>query len=125
MCNQRYEDRHNKLWGYMKYGEDEDYSPNIISYFVKRHPNQIEVTGKVMSLPEVRFNNRYELKNLITLMKSKLYTKQGKLRKKYVDIPSHEQYIVGALMNYCNELYREGEKFAYLSWQEKKWLEEK
>ena len=120
----RYERKSIGIYNEMK-ADDDLVSPKVINYFCARGKNDPEINGVVKKVPSKDYTIQVEVQWVVKALKEKLYTKQGKLRKKYVDMPPWVAYDASALMMYANQCYKEGSKYALVSWQERKWLLEK
>lgn len=123
-----YEEKAKALWGLMKQGEPEEYKPNVISYFVKRNPNEPEITGKIKLTPETHYDKVVSTEWAIKAMQDLLFTKKktkGRritLRKAAEQLKPWEEYNYLALIEYLREAHSGGFKKVLLSWQELKLL---
>ena len=120
----RYEKKSIGIYNEMK-SDDDLYSPKVINNFCARNKNDPDINGVVKQIPQREYTIQVETQWVIRALKDKLYTKQGTLRKKYVDMTPWVAYDSSALMLYANQCYKEGSKYALLSWQERKWLLDK
>ena len=120
----RYQQKHIKLLSVMK--EDDDLKQyKVISFFKPLGRGQQPISGKIKQVPITNYTKVVDSSWAVKHLTSKLYTKGGKLRKKYVDMPDWLQYDVGALMLYLNQCYKERCGKALFSYKEYKFLLEK
>lgn len=90
----------------------------VISYFCKREANQPEVTGIEFKPPESHFEQVWETKKVIALLKEKMLTKSGSVRKKILDKPDWELAQYAALYHYLSQAMKEKSNKVLLSKRE-------
>lgn len=95
---------------------------NVVSYFCPCRENEVEVSGKIKQLPEICFDKQVDIRQAFDMIKTQMMTKQGKLRKKMVDIPEWEVYAWGSLLHELRRAWQDGESMVFLSWKELKML---
>lgn len=122
MCNERYEQRHKKLWGMYT---DEHSQGNPISYFVKKDRGQkFDITGKVFVPKEYEQNIKYDSKKAFDMLMDRLYTKKltkGRritLRQSFLEEMEKSTYYWAGLMHYLRQAYSEDVEWVLLSKKE-------
>lgn len=90
----------------------------VISYFCKREANQPEVTGIEFKPPETVYEQLWDTDKVIALLKDKMLTKSGTVRKKIFDKPEWEMYNYAALFHYLTQAKQEKANKVLLSKKE-------
>ncbi len=122
MCNERYEERHRKLWGMYT----DDYSKgNPISFFVKKDRAQLhDITGKVYTPNEFKQDIKYDAKVAFDLLVERLYTKKLTKgmritpRQSFLEEMKKSTYDWAGLIHYLRQAYSENSKWVLLSRKE-------
>ncbi|QXN60179.1 hypothetical protein KUA24_112 [Vibrio phage HNL01] len=139
MCDERYEDRRWKLTTIDSTSKDDE-KGKCFSYFCLTTPDwehfpkdwvgsykegkpRKEVTGQVANF-RVNYDKLVNRKWAVMRLKEIMYTKSGKLRKKYLTQTQNESYDTASLMCYLNQAIGEGSDNVLLSWKEYKFLTE-
>lgn len=104
---------------------DDERPPVVISYLTARASNATKITGKVFQEREVHYDHIVNTTWLEETLNEKLFTKAGKVRKKYEEMSAWESYMAGSLLLYLEQARKECHGKVLISYQERKWLEDK